>query len=229
MLTTVAAVWVKGPVRYTADYVVRLERMVRRHLARPFRFVCLTDQPELLPDHIETIRITAAQGVMPHSCGYWAKVELFKPGRFVAGARVLFIDLDSLVVGPLEPILDAPAPFVTTEDVFIHERAHLDKDRYGHTLIRRFQGSVYCWDGGTHTDLYTAWSPSVAFRLSTDQDWLAERHPDALALPFAWFPRISREQPPWRPDAKIVFVKKPKPHDAIQKWPWFDEAWGGWA
>lgn len=229
MTTTIACVLVRGPVRYSAEYVHRLHKMVSRYLSRPFRFVCLTDQPWLFQPPIETIPITAAQGVMAHSEGYWAKVELFKPGRFRSDERVLFIDLDSLIVGPLERILDAPAPFVTTADVLCEERAHLDQDRYGHQLIRKFQGSVYCWDGNTHTDLYTEWTPEVAYRLSTDQDWLAERHPEALALPHTMFPRISRQQPPWSSDATIVFVKKPKPHEATLRWPWFDALWGGWA
>ena len=37
---------IKWGTKYGSDYVNRLYRMVGRHLRRPFRFVCLTDEPE---------------------------------------------------------------------------------------------------------------------------------------------------------------------------------------
>lgn len=224
---TVCCVWVAGPVPYSADYVRRLKRMVARYLQRPHRFVCLTDQPEALPD-IETIRIDSMRGVVPdNGAGYWAKVRLFDPAIGFEG-RVLFLDLDVLVISDLSPIVDFPAPFAITEDALVQERAHLDRDRYNRKLVRRFNSSVMVWYGGLYRDLWECWTPDVAQRLSTDQDWIGERYYHAAAMPLAWFPRISRVQPPWPDDAKVVLVKKPKPHDAVKRWPWFESMWGGW-
>jgi hypothetical protein len=83
------------------------------------------------------------------------------------------------------------------------------------------------WDGGTHTDLYTSWTPDVARRLSGDQDWIGERLPDAHAMPREWFPRLSElaGAPPATP-ARIVLAKVPKNHIAAERWPWFKAAWG---
>lgn len=224
-MLTVACVWVAGPVAYTADYVRRLRRMVTRYLERPHRFVCLTDRPSELPD-VETIAIESFAGQVPdNGAGYWAKVRLFDPAVGFA-SRVLYLDLDVLVVGDLAPIVDFPAAFALTEDALVLERAHLDRDRYGRQIVRRFNSSVMVWEGGLYADLWTLWTPDVAQRLSTDQDWIAERYPTAGALPLAWFPRISRVQPPWPDDAKVVLVKKPKNHEAVERWPWFEPLWG---
>jgi hypothetical protein len=222
---TVACVWVRGPVPYTLDYVVRLERMVRRHIDRPYRFVCLTDRPELMPAGIDGIRISADGRVPDNGRGYWAKVQLFDP-RHQWTTRMLFLDLDVLVVSSLAPIIDAPSAFALTEDALTLERAHLDRDRYGRRIVRRFNSSVIVWDGGLCRDLFEQWTPDVAQTYSTDQDWIGERYPGAMALPYEWFPRISRVQPPWPIEAKVVLVKKPKNHEACARWPWFEPLWG---
>lgn len=224
---TVACLFVKGPWPYTADYVVRLERMVRRYLRRPFRFVCLTDRPELLPG-IETLPIASLKGVIADDgIGYWNKLRIFDPAIGFEG-RVLYLDLDTLVVADLDPIVDFPASLALTTDAFVKERAHITKDRFGRTLVRRFNGSVIVFDGGQHADLFTTWRPADAYRLSTDQDWIAEQAPAAVGMPLEWFPRISQVQIPWPEEAKVVLVKKPKGHEAAAKWPWFEPLWGGW-
>lgn len=226
-MLTVVCIFMRGPVAYTADYVVRLERMVRRHLDRPFSFVCLTDRSAELPESIESFRIPSMQeNVPPNGVGYWAKINLFNPWLACLDGRVLYIDLDSLIVNDLSPIVDAPATFAITADALVEERQHIDTDRYGRKLVRKFNSSVMVWDAGTHSDIWQAWRPDVALRLSTDQDWIAERHPDAYALPYEWFPRISRVQPPWPDEAKVVLVKKPKNHEAVERWPWFEPLWG---
>lgn len=229
---TVCCVWVKGAYPYTAEYVVRLERMVRRHLPRPFRFVCLTDQPKALPKHIETVVVSTPEDPVPEPTrGIWTKIELFNPFREWNrhGDRVLFLDLDVLVVANLESIVDTPAALALTEDALVLERAHLDTDRFGRKVVRRFNSSVIVFDGGTQNELFTRWTPKVALRLSTDQDWTAEQAPHAVGLPLNWFPRISRVQPPWKPEVKVVLCKKPKNAIWADKEQWFEHAWGGWA
>jgi hypothetical protein len=242
-MLTVCCVWVRGPVNYTADYVVRLERMVRRYLARPFDFVCFTDRREELPGSMLSVYMPSMTGVVPgNGCGYWSKIRLFDPSYAAkatrtAGHRVLYIDLDSLIVSDLSPIVDFPAPFAITEDALVKERAHLDTDKHGRQLIRAFNSSVMVWDVGFGEDIFTEWTPAVALRLSTDQDWIAERYPNAAAMPYSWFPRISqlRKDPqfeafgaPMPPEAKVILSKKPKNSECAKQMPWFDAAWGGW-
>lgn len=217
---TVACVYVHGEYPYTVDYVARLKGMAARWLSRPFRFVCLTDQPWAMPAGIESIPIAKLPGFAP-----WSKLELFNPVRQWAG-RVLYLDLDTLVVSPLAPLVDIKAPFVITDDPPSQAKPRT-RDSFGRAIVRRFNSSVMVWDGGTQTDLYTKWTPDVAARLSGDQDWIGEQKPDAVTWPRSWFPRLSelRGQAPTDP-AKVVLVKVPKNHIAAEQEPWFAPLWG---
>ena len=223
---TVACVFVSsdGPAEfpYTADYVGRLLDMVIRWCDRPFRFVCLTDRPQGLPPGVEPLAVGKLPGFAP-----WTKLELFNPARRWTG-RVLYLDLDTLIVAPLTPLIDAPAPFAITADPPERHKPRLH-DAYGREIVRRFNSSVMVWDGGSQTDLYLDFvrQPGVVDRLSGDQDWIGLRRPHAHALPRAWFPRMSelRGQPP-APPAKVVLVKVPKNQHAARQWPWFRQLWG---
>jgi hypothetical protein len=213
-MTTVVCVWVRGHVPFTAEYVTRLYGMVDRWIDRPFRFVCLTDRPEKLPSRISTVRI-----VPPRGCkAWWTKVQLFRPTTSIEG-RVLYLDLDTLIVGPLAPILDYPAPFA------LAPHAGMFQGQDGLAVVKRFNSSVMVWNAGEQAALYDSWTPIVAKRLFGDQDFIGEQCPEAAAMPAAWFPRISAVQPPFGPDAKVVLVKKPKNIEAAKRWPWFREAW----
>lgn len=219
-VTTVACVWVRGEFPYSVDYVLRLRSMVSRWIDRPFRFVCLTDRPEQLPDRIEAVPIAKLPGFAP-----WTKLELFNPARKFEG-RVLYLDLDVAIVSSLAPIVDDPAPFAITADpASFHKRRACDA--FGRLIVRRFNSSVMTWDAGTQTDLFTDWKPYETQRLSGDQDWIGERRFErARALPRAWFPRLSElagAPPP--AEAKVVLIKRPKNHEAVELYPWLREAW----
>jgi hypothetical protein len=218
MNLTVASVFVRGEYGYTAEYVDRLYRMVRRWIDRPFRAACLTDQPEAMPEGVEPIVVEKLPGFAP-----WTKLELFNPARAWAG-RVLYLDLDSLIVAPLAPLVDTAAAFAITADP--PKPGQKDRDSFGHAIVRRFNSSVMVWDGGTQTDLYTGFTRDVVDRLSGDQDYIGTKRLGATAWSREWFPRISElgGSPP-QPPARVVFCKVPKNHIAAVRWPWVAEAW----
>ena len=216
MITTVACVFVRGHVTaYTPLYVIRLAAMVRRWMDRPYRFICLTDRPAAIPASLETIRIPSP-GTLK---GWWSKLELFNP-RNALGGRVLYLDLDSLIVGALGPIVDYPAPFALVP----HAGTFNGKD--GLRVVKRFNSSVMVWDAGTLAALYLEWSPAVATDLHGDQDWIGEQSPDAALLPAAWFPRLSEIADRGLPiGARVVLAKRPKNAEAARRYPWFRERW----
>lgn len=220
---TVACVYVQGNYPYTVEYVVRLARMVRQYLRRPFRFVCLTDQPAA----IRSVGLEAIQ--IPNlrlRQAFWHKVQLFNPAHGLTG-RVLYLDLDSLVVAPLDPIVDAPAPFTCAADLFgAGDGPPVRGMKDGRACVQKHQGSVIVYDADAATDLYTDWAPALADAYYGCDDWMSERYPDVPVLPLAWFPRISQVQPPWPSEAKVILVKKPKNHLAAQRWDWFEPLWG---
>jgi hypothetical protein len=137
--------------------------------------------------------------------------------------------LDTVVVAPLDVIVDAPAlgELAITDDPASKHKPRT-RDSFGRAIVRKFNSSVMAWHGGTHTNLYTDWTPAVSDRLSGDQDWLGEHAGNVLALPREWFPRIS-ECPTGIPArARVVFAKVPKNHLAVDdpRYRWVREYWG---
>lgn len=209
---TVACVWVQGHVPFSALYVTRLRSMVARCLDRPHRFVCLTDRPRAIPD-IEAVPMGWDGSIK----GWWAKIRLFEPGRF--SGRVVYLDLDTVVVDRLDPIVDFPAPFALVPD------AGTFQGKGGLAVVKRFNSSVMVWDAGACDVVYQRWTPRVARRLWGDQDFIGEQCPSAATMPLAWFPRLSAcsNGPP--PGAKVILAKTPKNERAAQVYPWFRAAW----
>jgi hypothetical protein len=215
MKLTVACVWVRGHVPFTGEYVVRLHSMAAR-LLPTHRFVCLTDAPAALPAYIETLPAR----VPSHLFGWWAKVQLFNPALQL-GDRVMYFDLDTLLLRSLEDIIHYPAPFALAPDGAPHF-----KPKGPRVCVKRFNSSVMVWDGGVHPELFTDWNEHVTQRLWGDQDWIGERCPRAAAMTLDWFPRLSEVRDWPVPDtARVVLCKKPKNLDAVSRYDWFNEAW----
>lgn len=96
----VACVWTKGHKPYTAKDVIRLKRMVDfwspPHL--DVKFICLTDRPHELPN-INTIDIRFAK-----LSSWWGKMVLFELS-WRSCMRVVYYDLDTVLIGSQEPLL----------------------------------------------------------------------------------------------------------------------------
>lgn len=214
-MITVACVLVRGHVAFTPEYVARLRSMVARNIDRPYRFVCLTDRPEQLPPEVEAVPIVHWKSLK----GWWAKINLFRPGLFTG--RVLYLDLDVLIVSPLNAIIDFPARMALVPD-----GAPKFQGQGELKTVHRYNSSVMVWDAPVGNQLFENWKPDIAARLWGDQDWIGEQMPNEATMPASWFPRISEAQPPWPKETKVVLVKKPKNHLAASRWKWFEEAWG---
>jgi len=211
---TVLCVWVKGNVNYPPVYVHRLQQMVKKWMDRPYRFVCLTDRPWELRS-VDTIPVPCPRPLQ----GWWTKIRCFDASLYLSG-RILYLDLDTLIVGPLGPILDYPSKFA------LIPHAGLFEGRDGRAVVKRFNSSVMVWDAGVNHRLFDDWTPSVAQRLHGDQDWYGEQMHDADLMPLEWFPRISElglEKP--GKHAKVVLMKTPKNEEAAKRWTWVDLAW----
>lgn len=97
---------------FPPDYVNVLYNAVAAHMTGLFEFVCLTNEPEGLHPRIRTIPIPDI-GLPPEAWrrGAWPKVTVLKRDIFPTGTRVLFIDLDSMITGPLNPFFETPGDF----------------------------------------------------------------------------------------------------------------------
>lgn len=101
-MITVACVLRSGG-DFGPEDVARLANGVHRNLREAFRFVCLTDQVEAVcttPMAPQAILVEPLTFDWP---GWWAKIEAFR----LADDVVLFLDLDTVIVGDLRPIIEA--------------------------------------------------------------------------------------------------------------------------
>jgi len=216
MSFTLACVMVRGRKRhYTAKWVDRLRRMVARHTDQPFRVVCLTDQPEAMPAGVEAIEVEAPT----EGRGWWAKMRLFDPALPLAG-RVLYLDLDVIVLGDLGGIIDFPADFAICAD-----SAPGWQGADGLRTIKGYNSSCMVWDAGARRRFWDEFRPEWAGELWGDQDALARISPGEATFPREWFTRVGARSFPFDPVIKIGFCIKTKNSRAAAQWPWFKELW----
>lgn len=120
---------------YRPEHVQRLAAQMRA--AAPSEpFVCLSDVS------VDGVTVMPLIHGWP---GWWSKAELFRPDVFPAGERVLFADLDTLVVGDLADLLARREAFLALGDFY--RRPPLQEGRgLGSGLMR--------WTAGDQTELY---------------------------------------------------------------------------
>lgn len=217
-MLTLACVWMRGRGKrqYGVEYVERLRSMVGRHLDRPFRTVCLTDRPGDVPKGVEAVPAVTPFRLTP----WWVKLRLFDP-TMPFDERVLYVDLDVLVVSDLAPVVDWPADFVLCPD---SAPTWLGKGR--RRAVKRYNSSVMVFDRGARPDLWRDWRPKVGERLWSDQDWIGEQCPNEATFPARWFRRVNEsDPPPWPDETKVVLCIGTKNHQAVGKWPWVADLW----
>lgn len=99
----------KWGTKYGPEYVNRLYAMVRRHLLSGFRFTCLTDDPRGIRSEVECQPIPALdlpEGIPERG---WNKLAAFSADLYGLRGTALFLDLDVVIVGGLDPFFDHPA------------------------------------------------------------------------------------------------------------------------
>lgn len=99
--------------KFEPEYVHRLQRAVALNLLVPHDFAVVTDHPERY-----RCRTLPA---MDNLKGYWQKITLFAPERYTqyVGRRVLYLDLDVVVMGQLNDLVTFPAEFFALKDQLI--------------------------------------------------------------------------------------------------------------
>jgi hypothetical protein len=158
-------VCVKWGTMYGADYVNRLYAMVARHLSPPFRLVCLSDTADGLRREVEYFALPELGCEHPkRTMGKWRKQVLW--GREVPGLSgvALFIDLDSVIVGPLDDYFSYGSP----EDVIVARNWAKPMQRLGQT-------SVFRWPVGANAhilDDFRADPQAIADRHQFEQHYV---------------------------------------------------------
>lgn len=194
-----------------AEYVNTLYDMVRRSLPGGFmgKFVCLTDNAADLDPGIAVMDLPSDLD------GWWGKLYLFKRGLFPDGARVIFFDLDTLILGDLEAITRYTGQFATLND-FYHPS--------------RVGPAVMLWEAGGHaSSIWDEWVAQGKPRNAMGDLWWinqldegqfakrADKLQDLFPGAFVSFKADCLQGPP--NGTKVVcFHGKPRPHEASEGW-----------
>ncbi|CAJ1388214.1 unnamed protein product [Effrenium voratum] len=227
--------------RYNADYVNRLCAACRRSLSQPAQFVCFTEDPTGLAEDIEV-------KTLPNNLPlWWGKAFLFSEEAGLDGKRVLFLDLDQVIVGDLGPLAAYEGPFaiLATDGI----ACELAAGGYNSSVIS-FQGSPF-W-----RPLFQQLTPSVLRFVHRFDHWL-EMMVDGADLWQKLLPgkvvdytaafrggvciggdddgafapgledgasKVSASEPP-AGCAIVTFPRSPKPHEVVELHGWVQRHW----
>ena len=149
--------------KFTPEYVNRLFYGVRRNTTVPFTFHCFTEDSTGLDPEIQIQPLKH-----PEIQGWWQKLYLFSDEVDIDG-RVLFIDLDTLIVGNIDLYVVHGSGFAVMQDLW-------QKGKNVSSALMNFETHKHkhIWDS------FVA-DPKAAIRSlhpHGDQKWI-QKHPDA--------------------------------------------------
>jgi len=173
--------------KYSEEYVEKLEAMVSQHTKYPFNFVC----------------IRASE--FP---GWWAKLDLFNK----RSERTLYFDLDTVIVGNIDPLFEYNGPFAIIKDWWAHG----------------YNSSVMSIAPSFGRHIRTQFHKDYMVRYHGDQDWITERAPRAdlwqTIAPGAIGSYKADHLEDGPEDFSVVcFHGVPKPHEFTEGW--VHDAW----
>jgi hypothetical protein len=216
--------------KFRAKHVNVLFAMIRRHYPRPYRAICITDDPEGLDPGIEALpmpvrfdNLKSPHGERFPSC--YCRLWVFSREAVVLGERILSLDIDVVILGDPQKLVDRDEDFVGWCD----KRFGWGKIAGGVYLLRT--GSLpYIWED--FDPLTSPAQAAAAGNRGSDQGWMSfKMYPppgmwtdDGLAK-INWTPARSRQAPK---GVCMVFTSGAKPpwsKETKHNYPWVKDAW----
>lgn len=225
---TVNVLCLKWGTRYGADYVNILRRAVARHLLRPHRFYCCTDDARGLDPEVGVIPFPENPGVRRGWPDILVKLVLLREGFGGLVGATLFLDLDVVITGPLDPLFDyQPGRFCIIHN-WVHWRKKLlgRRPHVGNSSVFRFEAGQYHY--AYETLLREMARAEDKAQFNTEQAFLTYAVGDVVWWPEAWVRSYKWDCRPWFPlnwlvtpslpqDCRIlVFHGRPDPDEAIR-------------
>lgn len=211
----------KWGTEFSADYVNNLFHSVKRNTTLDINFICYTDDPTGI--ECETREFIEP---LPH---WWYIIGLFNPKHGFTD-KVVYMDLDTIILGNIDHILSVDEPFVTLRDyyrpkglqtayiawepswgAFIWERL---AERFP---TERSYEKLLTFTGGTNRFL----EESVG--LGTDVPRLQDFVPGEC-VSYKVHIRDKRESCDFNKVKIVFFHGKPRPHD-VKDLDWMQEHW----
>lgn len=199
---------------YGPEYVNRLYAGVKRNLSRPFRFVCVTDDPKGLADGVEPVPVPPDPGVKGRQWpNIFIKLCLFRDGFADLSGATLFLDIDQLVTGPLDRFFDyRPGEFCIIHN-WVERRKRLFKKLpdIGNSSCFRFEAGS---SGGVYeTFLAEKENPVRSWMFAKGsqkfQTWAMFRNGKVNWWPDSWVCSFKRHCVPVFPFNKILDPRRP--------------------
>lgn len=190
-----------------SEYVNILSDMVRRNMPPdvPWKFFCLTDDPIGLNEEVQVIPLPL------NLKGWWGKLYLFKQS-VLPDSRIIYFDLDTVIVGSLKEIIRYEGDFAILRDYY-------RPDGYGSGVMMWNKPQPHIWENWIKEG-----RPETP---DGDQGWIEKQvKADLLQDLFPEkFPSYKVHCNPYPPknSAVVSFHGHPKP-DNCQS-PWVDMIW----
>lgn len=215
-------VCIKWGDKYPDYYVDRLKAGCDRHIPHD-EFWCMTDRRPDKPAH----GVTYVGMNVPYSY-WWSKVGLFRRGYWMGPC--LYLDLDVVITGPIDPFFDAfrgdPTKLWTLDD-FSYSLVN-PKQNIGPDTQRLLGGvgtvnsSVMLWSDESLPARWKVYDDfdeaAVTSELHGDQNWITRcLWPEHIALLPSGVAG-SYKYGGGRPFPITVFHGDPKPHDLSDGW-----------
>ncbi|NIV94692.1 hypothetical protein GWN42_18365, partial [candidate division KSB1 bacterium] len=155
--------------------------------------------------------------------GWWAKMELFRPDLPVDG-RILYFDLDMIIVDNIEPLIASRYPMVICSAFGKQKKLN----------PRGYNSSVMSFDRSDLTkDIWKTFyrAPRIHIRkLRSDQDFIIKYFPYIHKYPDEWIRKLGECERNGRlvfPEGMKILLSMPlKNHMAVDTYPELRELWG---
>lgn len=225
----IVCTWFWG-TKYDPMYVRRLAAGVKRHLKYPHRFVVFADR---FIEGVETKPILAPYKVLLDTKGCFVRLQMFsrqwqEANGIEPGERIVNIDADSVITGPLDQLFDRPESFVILQGANAHNPCP-------------FNGALTMIRAGTHylQDVWSSFSLEAAskvpfYEFPDDQGWIWHKLPDAKGWMVGGESGVYVYQKPgWPTDAGpdlpqgarvVTFIGKRRP-ELLTHLDWVKENW----
>jgi hypothetical protein len=236
----VNVICMKWGTKYDGPYVNTLRGMVARHLKRPHRFACFTDNSKGFRPDVEVFPLPTADLNGDREFG-WNKLAIYGETLGDLTGPALFLDLDIIITGELDSFFDyLPGEFCIIRD-------------WQRPWRVTGNSSVFRFEIGKHTDIlgdFLANPEAARASVRNEQEYLSYKLHEKGRLqywPAEWccsfkrhcmrrFPMFYFNSAQLPGDAKVVvFHGNPKPDEAMRgKWaklryihptPWIAEYW----
>jgi len=169
-------------VKYTEEWVRKMRNMVARNMTEPYDFVCLSN----VDFKMKGVKVIPLRYDLP---GWWSKMELFRDDLSIRKGRVLYLDLDLVILSSL-------SPFINFEGEVGICSSFVDNTDANDPGIRRgYNSSVIVFDYPTTLPIWSTFIKRKEHWLKQcrgDQDYLKTTFRDFKQFPRSWIKKLGQ-------------------------------------